>query len=269
METTDSPDEAVTMLQQLGLKEYEAKCFVALSRVPKATAKEISEIADVPRTRVYDAIRVLEAEGLTEVQHTSPQQFRAVPLEEAIDTLRDQYEARMERLQNALDKIGSVESDAESSPHEVWSLSGRSAIENRTQQLVDEADGEVVIVLGRDSTLSDGLCDRLNAAATDGRNVVIGTPTDQAWTEIQSQVPNAEVFVSGLEWLHGADEDDSETSIGLMAMIDRGTILISAIDPETSSEHAVFGRGFKNGLVVIVRRLMATGLLPSRDPGSE
>ena len=51
------------MLQELGLREYEARCFVGLSRLPTGTAREISEVTEVPRTRVYEATRVLAAEG--------------------------------------------------------------------------------------------------------------------------------------------------------------------------------------------------------------
>ena len=91
MSTDNTLDEAVEVLQQLGLKEYEAKCFVGLSRLSTGTAKQLSEITDVPRTRIYDAVRVLEAQGLVVIQHSSPQRFRAVPLEEATETLRDQY----------------------------------------------------------------------------------------------------------------------------------------------------------------------------------
>jgi len=69
MTTDDTLEEAVEVLQQLGLKEYEAKCFVGLSRLSTGTAKKLSEITDVPRTRVYDAIRLLEAQGLVEIQH--------------------------------------------------------------------------------------------------------------------------------------------------------------------------------------------------------
>ena len=69
MSTEDTLNKAVTALQELGLKEYEAQCFVGLSRLPSGTAKQLSEITDVPRTRVYDAIRLLEAQGLVEVQH--------------------------------------------------------------------------------------------------------------------------------------------------------------------------------------------------------
>ncbi|WP_240334713.1 TrmB family transcriptional regulator [Halorussus sp. MSC15.2] len=86
MVETDRQTRAARLLQQLGLKEYEAKCFVVLTRKGTATAKQISEITDVPRTRVYDAIRVSEAQGLVEIQHTNPRQYRAVPLEEATRT---------------------------------------------------------------------------------------------------------------------------------------------------------------------------------------
>jgi len=101
MDTPENVAEAIEVLQQLGLKEYEARCFVGLARLNTGTAKKLSELTEVPRTRVYDAIRILEAQGLVEIPHSSPQQFRAVPLEEATETLRDQYEERVERLHDA------------------------------------------------------------------------------------------------------------------------------------------------------------------------
>ncbi|MDY6819231.1 MAG: helix-turn-helix domain-containing protein, partial [Halobacteriales archaeon] len=63
--TRNSPNQtAVELLQQLGLKPYEAKSFVALTQLPSGTARSISEQVDVPRTRVYrDAARV--PRGLT------------------------------------------------------------------------------------------------------------------------------------------------------------------------------------------------------------
>jgi HTH-type transcriptional regulator, sugar sensing transcriptional regulator len=39
-----------------------------------------------------------------------------------------------------------------------------------------------------------------------------------------------------------------------------------AASDAAETERAVFGRGFTNGLVVIARRLMATGLEPGDDP---
>jgi hypothetical protein len=84
--------------------------------------------------------------------------------------------------------------------------------------------------------------------------------------QIQTAVPDATTFISGLEWLHGEDVTEAETAIGRLLLIDRSTILVSSIMPGTKEEQAIFGEGFGNGLVVIARRLMAQGLLTARDP---
>ncbi|WP_210424138.1 TrmB family transcriptional regulator [Halorussus ruber] len=267
-DSNENRNQAVELLQQLGLKEYEAKCFVALSRVPEATAKEISESSEVPRTRVYDAVRILEAQGLVEVQHGNPQLFRAVPVEEAISTLRDQYESRFDTLKDAIEDLDRpAESDSDS-VHEVWSLSGTTAIANRTQQLVENTSDELFLLVGHESLVTDDLMGSLSEATDRGVSVIVGTEDQSVRDAIRERVPRAEVFVSKLDWLNtSSDPDDAdEVRIGRVLLGDNSTILVSSIDPTTSKERAVYGRGFSNGLVVIVRRLMATGLIRSDDP---
>ena len=266
MATTENLEEAIECLQQLGLKEYEARCFVGLSRLEAGTAKQLSEMTEVPRTRIYDAIRVLEAQGLVEIQHSSPQRFRAVSLDEATDTLRDQYEARVQRLHDALETVETIESDDDSAVQQVWSMTGRTAIENRTNQLILDATDEVVLIIADESLLTPELLAVLNEVATDV-NLVIGALTETLQDRIQADVPDATTFISGLEWLHGEEAMKDETAIGRLLLIDRSTILVSSIMPETREEQAIFGEGFGNGLVVIARRLMAQGLLTARDPG--
>jgi sugar-specific transcriptional regulator TrmB len=265
METTEHVDEAVEIIQQLGLKEYEARCFVGLTRLETGTAKKLSDITEVPRTRVYDAIRVLEAQGLVEVQHSNPQRFRAVSLEEATATLRDQYDDRVDRLQHALASVDSVD-DAEEAPiQQVWSLSGRDGVENRANQLIDEAADEVVLVVGDEALLTDDLVQTLDGVDSHV-DLLVGALTASLEDRIQDSVPDATTFISGLEWLHGEDDSEDETAIGRLLLVDRSTFLVSSIVPETREEQAIFGEGFGNGLVVIARRLMAQGLLLERDP---
>ena len=273
MNEISNQQQAIDLLQNLGLKEYEARCFVALARLPKGTAKEISDISEVPRTRVYDAIRVLETKGLVEIQHSNPQQFRAVPIEEAAETLRQEYESRTDTLVEALAAIEPEEPDGgdEEITHEVWALSGTTAITNRTQQLIDAAGREIILIVGRDEVITDELLDRLQATVDNGLTVLIGTQTEEIRAQIAGALPDAEVFVSGLEWLHSSPlETSDDTTISRLLLIDKNTILVSSVHEMGTggieSEKAVFGRGFDNGIVVIARRLMATGLLPSQDP---
>lgn len=52
MKSLDSSEEVIELLKELGLKEYESRTFVALTRLHNATAKGISVHSSVPRTRV-------------------------------------------------------------------------------------------------------------------------------------------------------------------------------------------------------------------------
>ncbi|AHG00111.1 transcriptional regulator [Halostagnicola larsenii XH-48] len=273
MDELSNHEEAVELLQQLGLQEYEAKAFVALTRLRQGTAKEISEVSDVPRTRVYDAVRVLESSGLVEIQHSNPQRFRAVSVGEAADTLQQKYDSRTDSLRDSLEAIDSVSTDAETDvTHEVWSLSGTAGITSRTQQLIDDADQELVFVLGDEDIFTEQLIERIRAAQQRGVTVIIGTTAESIRERVQDELPGTQVFVSGLAWLSGSLWSDDDTEIGRLLLVDQSSILVSTFHESAGGEHeheqAVFGRGFDNGLVTIARRLMATGLPAVEDPGT-
>ena len=259
MSTKERLEDAIQGLQQLGLQEYEARCFVGLSRLSSGTAKQISEITEVPRTRVYDAIRVLETKGLVEVHHSSPKQFWAVPLEEAMETLRDQYEFRVNRVHRALESVETVDTDEDSPVQEVWSISGAEPIEHRTVDLIAGASDEVVLVLGDRELLSGGLVAALNDV-DDETELLVGTVSESLRTELKEAVDATATLTSELAWLIG---DDSAT-FGHLLLVDRSALLISSV-LEDDGLHAVYGSGEGNGMVLMARRFVTERLFPSVD----
>jgi HTH-type transcriptional regulator, sugar sensing transcriptional regulator len=274
MNDQSTQQQAVELLQELGLKQYEAASFVALSRLPSGTAKQISEISEVPRTRIYDAIRTLEAKGLVEVQRSNPHQFRAVPIAEATETLRQGYEARSQDLAETLAELEPAGSeDDREVTHDVWTLSGETSITNRTRQLIDDADDEIVLIVGHEEVLTSELTAHLRDALRRGISVFVGTVSEELHERVQTEIPDAEVFTSGLDWLVSSPIDvEDTTTISRLVLIDRATILVSSMSGANGgerSEKAVFGEGFDNGIVVITRRLMATGLGRDSDDGHE
>lgn len=273
MSDRTNQEQSIELLQELGLKEYEARCFVALCRLPSGTAKQISEISEVPRTRIYDAIRVLEARGLVEVQHASPKRFRAVSVEEAARTLRDEFADRTDALLGELQDLDPAppEEDEADVAHEIWALSGSTAIENRTEELLADATEEIVFVVGHEEALTPELVDVLADKLDRGVDVVVGALNESLRERVESELPGAETFVSGLEWLDqtlGGPDDD--VLINRLLLVDRRAILVSTVHETVSggrgAENAIFGTGFTNGLVVVARRLMATGLGSGSDP---
>jgi len=225
------------------------------------TAKGLSEVTDVPRTRVYDAVRILEAKGLVEVQHSSPQQFRAVPLPEATETLRAQYEERVERLQSALSEIGSIEDEEdEAELQEVWSLSGSDAIENRAAAIIGDATDEVVLVIGSEAVFTESLIEQLNSLDSD-IELIVGSGSASIRDRVEQQIPRATAFLSELGWLRGELTPAEDAAVGRLLLVDRSALLGSSIDPQTSDEQPIFATGLRNGLIVIARRLLSQGVV--------
>lgn len=263
--------EVVSQLQDLGLKEYEARCFLALTQLPTGTAKEISEISEVPRTRVYDAIRVLETQGLVEVQHSSPQQFRAVDIDEAAQTLRQKYDTRIETLETHLETVEDREIEEDDTPvQEVWSLRGNEAIESRTIDLIEGADSEIALLVVDEDILSETLFDGIRAANDRGLSILLGGQTDSITEQLGRELPNVRTFETGLDWLTGP-MSDHEVAISRILLVDRETLLIGSYYPDAENgktkEQAVFARGLENGVVVLLRRLVSAGLTTATDPG--
>ncbi len=155
---------AIETLGALGLKQYEAACFTALTRLDHGTTREISELTDVPRTRVYDAIEELQQQGLVDVQHSNPQQFRAIPITEAAALLHQRFDERLTTLQTTLGGLESVEEQSLDGSTNVWTTTGGDAITRRAVRFIDDASEEIVLIVDGEQVLSDPLFDQLQAA---------------------------------------------------------------------------------------------------------
>ena len=262
MSNDTDPPNPVEILRDLGLKEYEARCFVALTRMPHGTAKAVSDTADVPRTRVYDAVDQLQAYGLVDVQHSNPQQFRAIPVDKAVTLLRRDFDQQFDDLQHALSALDPIGGDALQDQDNVWTTVGGPSVTNRTVGFIDDADEEIVMVLdgiGADS-VSDRLAERLRAAAGRGVTIYIGALTESTYEQVTAAVPEARTFESGLEWLQPQTEGENER-IGRLLLVDRAALLLSSIGSNGPEEEtAIWIDNVSSGLLVIARRLLAAGL---------
>jgi len=215
---------------------------------------------------VHDAVRVLEAQGLVETQQSNPKQFRAVSTDEAVAILRQRYEDKIESFRDAISGIDPVTDDAaQSPPHDVWTLSSGHGIASRTQQLISNADSDLILIVGHASVFTDALAEQLQEAVARDVSVVVGTVSEELAGEIHADLADVEVFVSGLDWLAQPASEDDDTEISRLLLVDSAVFLVSTFLPDENGdqteEKAVFGRGFDNGFVAIARRVLSTGLL--------
>ena len=77
-------DDFEIYLREMGLSEYESRAYLAVLQSGMTTAKEISEAADIPQSRVYDILDGLETKGFVTVQPGRPKKFGPIEPELAV-----------------------------------------------------------------------------------------------------------------------------------------------------------------------------------------
>jgi sugar-specific transcriptional regulator TrmB len=75
-------------IRDFGINSYEAKLWVALLSRGVSTAGELSDIANVPRSRTYDVLESLEKKGFIIMKIGKPIKYVAVPPEEVIERVK-------------------------------------------------------------------------------------------------------------------------------------------------------------------------------------
>lgn len=249
-------DQAVRLLEELGLTQYEARCLVALSRVGKSTAKQISDLSEVPRSRVYDAVEGLHKRGLVDVQQSEPREYRAVSKDEILETLRRDYRSTVTALDTALDQLQTAEQLEE---HGAWAIADHDNVTHRMTSLVDDAEREAYLVVVDEDMVEETVYERLGAASDRGVEVVVEVPSDPVEVAVREAVPEAQVRVS--EMLDSTEPLHGKWS-GQILMVDRAAVLLSAVSdselPEQTRETAIWAKGPDHGLVVCVREILGT-----------
>ncbi|MCL4371127.1 MAG: hypothetical protein M1380_09510 [Chloroflexi bacterium] len=88
-------DRTDYLLRELGLNGYEVAAYLSLLRRESFTPAELSQVADLPRTRIDDVCSALRAKGLVDFPTTSPRTLRALPPSLALTALRDRWQKEL------------------------------------------------------------------------------------------------------------------------------------------------------------------------------
>jgi sugar-specific transcriptional regulator TrmB len=80
-------EESLQLMNNLGLSVLEAKVYLVLAKLGKASAKTISKASKISQPDVYRVLSELENHGLIEREVAIPNQFRATALDEGLALL--------------------------------------------------------------------------------------------------------------------------------------------------------------------------------------
>jgi sugar-specific transcriptional regulator TrmB len=133
--------QLILNLETLGLTENEAKAYVGLVSLGEATAREIHELTDVPRAKIYEILKVLAKKGFLEVKQGTPTYFRAVDPKEVIGKIKEEF---LSCAIEALDQLNELRYELpKTSP--VWCIQSEWGIKNRIRQILSGVKEELIV----------------------------------------------------------------------------------------------------------------------------
>lgn len=245
--------DAVDALTTLGLSTYGAQTFVGLQKLGVASATEVAQVTDVPRSQVYGATDELEELGLIDVQEGSPRRYRPVAIEDARDLLYARLESTGDEAFDYLDTVRGEHANEEEGREAIWTTEGRGNITSRMTSLIGDADERILFATGDPTLIEGAVIDALGAAVDRGLNVTVASENG-AVRDIASGTGIAVIDV---------DDEAPEISIGRVLVADGDTVLLSVLPtdeiPHIGVESAFWsaGTGFATILSGLVREQFA------------
>ncbi|MFH1424100.1 MAG: helix-turn-helix domain-containing protein [archaeon] len=148
-------DETLNLLKRVGLNQYESRTYVALLASGNSTAGDLSELANVPRSRVYDVLTSLEKKGFAMVEVGRPVKYSGVSPEDAINHIKGRHEEEHKKKLSSLEELedslreeldalyekGKIADDPEES---VGLIRGKANLYNQIKKLIETSEKSVV-----------------------------------------------------------------------------------------------------------------------------
>jgi len=172
------------------LNLYEVKVWAALLSRGVSTAGELSDIANVPRSRSYDVLESLEKKGFAITKIGKPIKYIAVPPSEVVERVKknttEQAEAHVLLLDglngsNVLEELNTLHSQGVElvEPTDLTgSFRGKQAIYNHLEMVIKAAEKSISIITSEDDLTykADRLKDALSKAKDRGISIRIAAP---------------------------------------------------------------------------------------------
>ena len=141
--------DIVTLLQKLGLSNYEIRAYIALITKGRLTAKEVCQLTDIPYSKVHEVLKKLEERNWIENERTRPMYYYPKSPREAIENRRTDLENELKLVsEHAIKELQPIfeEREVKEKP-DIWIIYGIKNILDKILDVVSKTSEELLIAL--------------------------------------------------------------------------------------------------------------------------
>ncbi len=138
--------ENIDVLKQLGLTTYEARAYITLSSLIQATADEISDKSQIPRSKIYDVLKRLHSKDYIKIESGRPLIYHVKPPISVLKREKENIIKKIDSTSEYLNKLYEQKISEDEVP--IWRISGRENIIEKELELIRRAKKSINIRMG-------------------------------------------------------------------------------------------------------------------------
>ena len=139
-------NKTVNSLKKLGLSTYQALVYVSLTYMISGTATEISVNSNVPRSKIYDVLKILGEKGFVEIERGRPLKYHVIPPTEVFRRHKDKILEELEETEMELNYA--YENQLSKIPAPIWLIHGTDRIIKKELEIISRSKKTVNIRMG-------------------------------------------------------------------------------------------------------------------------
>jgi HTH-type transcriptional regulator, sugar sensing transcriptional regulator len=135
--------DVITLLQELGFGDYEARAYVALLQHSPLNGYEVAKRSGVPRANVYGVLQKLEERGaVVRLDTAEGARFAPIPPAELTERLQRHFEESLEATRRSLETLATPAEHAH-----VWNVRGYDPLIEHARSMVDTARQRLLVAV--------------------------------------------------------------------------------------------------------------------------
>jgi len=136
-------------LKDFGLTEYEVKAYVALVESGPMPASELSKVASIPYSKIYEILGNLERKGWVETEQGRPSKYFPKPPSTALESSRVRTENTLKSSQmDALSELQPLyEKKGVQERPDIWIVRGENNILDRIKETLGRTRRELLVAM--------------------------------------------------------------------------------------------------------------------------
>lgn len=131
--------DLIEKLKEIGFNTYEAKVYIALLKKYPATGYEVSKIANIPQSRTYDTLKVLEEKNIVVVSNTKPNTYTPIKPKQLTSTFQKKINSTISYLDKHLPEV----KDNYSEP--ILTITNKQSIYDKITEVIQNAKREIYL----------------------------------------------------------------------------------------------------------------------------